>query len=399
MAGDAAARGMLGLPEDRPLIVTGHAPHVPHPGLLAKYIAARSLADRCGGVLVNLVIDTGTDHLARLDVPVRSKGGLLSAASVAMADERDGVVATRAAAEVRPLAVPAAATPEVRDALTDVWSAWTQAEGSTAAAQAGDMIERLLSPRVGAFRSTYASTLLSTPRGAQLLDAARADPQGCVDAYNAAARASGGRVRVLDPHEMPFWAVNAAGVRRRASDADLGGSDTLMPTALVTTAIVRCSLADVFVHGTGGWAYDRVMEPWVRDWLGWSPAPAVMVTATLPLAGDLADASLRAARQARHDPAGSAGVSEMKRSWLRKIESLPRGGGARREAFRQMHDALKAASNPSMVRGASRAAAAARRRDWPFLFYACEDLDAMEAAVNAAADPRRSTAGGPCPRR
>jgi len=385
----------LGLPADCPLIVTGHAPHVPHPGVLAKYIGARALADQCGGAVVNLVIDTGVERVGGVEVPLLGPDGLVSAKQVRCAVERDGVLAMRGPADVQPRAMPASLMPQAVGGLASIWDAWERAEGATAATQAADMVGRLLEPHVGVMQVVYASRLLETPLGRELMDAARSDPKACVDAYNAAAGA--GRVRPLEQDETPFWVVEE-GVRRRATVVDLSRAQPLLPTALVTTAIARTCLADVFVHGFGGWSYDRSMEAWVQSWLGWTPAAAVMATATVPLASDLADQAIQTGRQARHDPAGNEGVSDMKQEWLRKIESLPRGGSARREAFKQMHAALSQVAGAGERDVAVRAsAAAARRRDWAFPFYVDADLEALPAAIIEAAGLQHPTCGEPCP--
>src|SRR3989304_928757 len=42
---------------DRPIIVTGHQPAFIHPGVWAKHIVSVRLADRPGGIALNLVVD------------------------------------------------------------------------------------------------------------------------------------------------------------------------------------------------------------------------------------------------------------------------------------------------------------------------------------------------------
>src|SRR5690606_35198771 len=90
----------------------------------------------------------------------------------------------------------------------------------------------------------------------------------------------------------------------------LGDPTTLMPRALSMTALVRMHACELFIHGTGGAAYDAITDEWIPAWLGVPVAPTGMATATmhLPLdrfaidAGTVREAATLA-HKARHDPA------------------------------------------------------------------------------------------------
>ena len=84
--------------------------------------------------------------------------------------------------------------------------------------------------------------------------------------------------------EVPLWRIRDDGRRMRAYDSDVErwlddppGAPRLMPRALMLTALVRLAMCDLFVHGTGGAAYDTVMEAWISSWLGVTPAPIGVV--------------------------------------------------------------------------------------------------------------------------
>ena len=57
----------------------------------------------------------------------------------------------------------------------------------------------------------------------------------------------------------------------------------LRPRALLTTLIARLLVADVFVHGIGGAAYDRITDGIVRRLTGCDPPRYAVVTGTLRL--------------------------------------------------------------------------------------------------------------------
>ncbi|MCA9274359.1 MAG: hypothetical protein KDA31_15085, partial [Phycisphaerales bacterium] len=54
-------REQLGLPTDKPIIMTGHQAQLWHPGILAKLFAAQSVASQVGGVVVWLIVDMDTN--------------------------------------------------------------------------------------------------------------------------------------------------------------------------------------------------------------------------------------------------------------------------------------------------------------------------------------------------
>ena len=387
-------RSLLGLPTDRALIATGHLPNVPHPGILAKYIAAQMLAEKADGCVVNLVIDTGLEAVGQLDVPIGNAPTDLSAASISMLEECEGVLAIRPAA--RPVVFDAPqASAKVRADLETIQLAWQAGEGRTASEQAACMVSTLLQEHAPDIASVSAAGLLGTPLGLHMLDAIRHDPRACVEAYNTAARRHPGVCKVLDTSgdiELPLWVVTGQ-TRRAAYVADLDSPASLQPRALVTTAIMRGSVADVFIHGTGGWLYDEVMEAWMQDWLQWPLSPRLMVSGTVRLPR-CDDASIERGlaeirddvRRMRHDPAGAGGQGQSrdKKAWLAELAALPRGSDARRAAFQEMHKALSGAGDSVDRLSAARVSAkVASRRDWAFPLCSSVDINHLATAIRA----------------
>ena len=59
------------LPTDVPIIMVGHQPELYHPGILAKFIAARRIANEVDGVVVFLVVDHHIGNVGKLDFCVQ----------------------------------------------------------------------------------------------------------------------------------------------------------------------------------------------------------------------------------------------------------------------------------------------------------------------------------------
>src|SRR5579864_8908961 len=67
----------LGLPGDRPVIMSGHQAQVWHPGILAKLMAARSAAKLSAAAVAWLVVDQDDHEPWEIRYPVRRGDGRL----------------------------------------------------------------------------------------------------------------------------------------------------------------------------------------------------------------------------------------------------------------------------------------------------------------------------------
>lgn len=200
---------------------------------------------------------------------------------------------------------------------------------------------------------------------------------------------------------MRAWADD---LERAAGGA---GSIVLRPRALLLTALMRLGPCDLFVHGTGGAAYDVAMGRWLLDWLGVHVAPSATATASMHLPFPEGEApridlhvAQHALRDARFDPEqGEASTQATtrpgphKRRLLAAIDAAPRRSFQRRAAWRTLHDELAGmrAEHASSLAACERALEVAQRqarerpivesRTWPFPFFEPGALESLRATV------------------
>ncbi|MCL4210883.1 MAG: hypothetical protein HRU76_08810 [Phycisphaeraceae bacterium] len=429
-------RRELGLPEQAVIIATGHQAAIWHPGILVKYIAADRLVRtiRREAIALDVIVDQDVNDVAAIEAPVRPGAGRLAARRVALLPEAAGddsrPVESRAASQPLPLPAGVAwALPSVEAGLGRTREALAlQAGASNAAMQFAGAAAELRSPWVGAMPRVFASGLPRSSFSQALVSAMLLDPRGCAGTYNAAvAEASDAGLTMLEVTgssvELPLWRLDEAGRRTPVFAHELESVDPawLRPRALTMTAIIRLAVADLFIHGRGGFIYDRVMERWINAWLGLPAAPMTLATADvrlpLPTATDQGVAEAIASyRRVWHDPpladaveekspsrdregaVDGPSISPAKRALLDRVYAAPRRSPARRAAFDAYQRWLRQAraARPEVIDAARRSidlAIADRaereiaiRRDWPFPLYPREVLDELARAVEHAID-------------
>lgn len=435
----AAATGADRADPDAPLVGTGHQPRFWHPGIVVKPILANLLAERSGGTALHVIVEQDADPPLSFDVPVRRDDGTLGVRRIEPLRHESGVIVARiapfdpdAALGERGLEAllargSAPATESVAAGLAAMSGALRRRRGeSDLARQVTEAAFDLLEPVTPRLPIIGSGALLSTTFAGELLRAMARDPIACAQAYNAAVAGvpdSAPPLRILDDRvEVPLWRLDDAGRRMHAWEDDLdrfrAGTVQLLPRALLMTALLRVGLCDLFLHGTGGAAYDVAMERWMHAWLGAPTAPAGSATATrlLPLPAttpqpEAPRATLLARyrralsdpesidREGNSDRAGNLDASSgappgpWKRSMLDEIDRLPRRSPQRRSAWRAMHDELeqrRAASAPALdalaqdVRDAEtwlRIEPILHTRTWPFPFHDETTLRDLRAAV------------------
>jgi hypothetical protein len=336
-------RQQLGLPVDRPLVMSGHQAGLWHTGILAKHLALRHLALH-GLATAWLVVDQDpeTDGLGLLRVPVRRApqdaespapsphphAPRWTVAHIPLAPEP---VLARLRLEHAPAAIPSFdlrlkpddpghAIPEgwilpetLRAPLRRIASLWPAPSTALSAARQGALAAQALAAALlpGPAHDhplVFASTLNRTDFFTALLHRISDDPQRCVDFYNRALQDSpDARLAPLAIHgaskriELPLWFIDpATGERRRVTTRNLPemAPPFLAPRALLMTLALRLGACDLFIHGLGGGAtpsgppaphdpaapgYDRATERWAASWLGAVLAPAVACSATMHL--------------------------------------------------------------------------------------------------------------------
>jgi hypothetical protein len=408
------ARRTLDLP-DGPILATGHQSECWHAGILAKSLWVQALARRQSGLAVHLVVDQDGFDGMPVEWPFQRQDGWWG-----VRGHRFGAFAADRAAlrcpAFRPRAVQAGegVTETVAGGLAALQSALlAHASETDAAMQGARAILDLARPWLEPPRVVRASELMRTDLARRLLERMLADPQACATAFNLSLRHAPRAARMLQVRgaesELPVWLLGREGARVRASPRELRAAidsgDTILPRAFLMSALARTALADRFVHGLGGGVYEQATDRWLRDWLGWSPPPHDVVSASvrmdLPMPTQGPAPSLPW-RRAWCDPeildAGGTGPSAARRRALALIAAIPPRDPRRRTAFRELVNERNAArlrrsGELDALRGAEESAGAARvarelaaRRTWCFALLEPARVTALRDALEARAD-------------
>ncbi len=406
-----ATRASLGLPTDRPIVMTGHHAEWWHPGLIVKYIAAQHLARAHDAAWSWLLVDHKECDPFRLDVPVLDELGVLTRATVRMSDAPDAGVVSSSLASAHPEQRPVSGSmPEtIRNGLEHVIRAMeTHADAPTALDQWMLGMRDTLAPEIALPDPIYATRLLNAPAVRTLIERMRDEPFACALAYNRAAEtvpeAGLAPLHVgVDPGavELPLWWITDQSTLGRvfAGDLDAIAPDRLAPRALLLTGLARWLLCDLFIHGAGGSVYDRATEHWFARWLGVGLAPMGAITADVRLPLDVPEVTakdVRAAAQfvhrARHQPAllGDNDAQRAKFERVRAIRDMPPGSSERRTEFIRMHteldqvraghaeDLASLESQRRTLESRHRSRAVALARDWAFALH---NHDARRALI------------------
>lgn len=420
----SSARAELGL-EAGPVVATGHQTLLWHPGILVKYLLVEAL--RSGGGpfgAANLVVDQHTGDFDRYEVPVLRADEGLSVAAVALTEHRPEVPmgALPAFDPAPPPRGLRAALPSVGEGVRRIFEAVSAHRGERSAAlQMAAALEDLMSAWVSPMPRVLSSDLISTRLSRALVERMARDPARCARLYNEAVasvpRAGMHPLAIAgNSVELPLWYLGPGRRRCRATDAHARdwlarGEPPLLPRALFLTALVRLAMCDLFVHGTGGAAYDRAMEIWLERWLGVRPAPIAVATATLRLplrpegaAAASSDRASSALRKLWHDPADEGRApSKAKQAILERIRAAPRRSAQRRELFAMLHRYLAEArrTHESAIGAARDRLEHARRaraetpilerRTWAFPLYPRAMIDELAAEVARRAGVARSS--------
>lgn len=406
-------REQMGLPGRRPLVMSGHQAGLWHAGIAGKYFALRSLEGVASTAW--LVADLDENDVMHLRVPVRDARGAWSAQRVNLASKDEGH--PDAASGYRP---PVPARLDVPDRARRAAEAMerARAQARTLGEQGHRAAELVLADAgIGLVRPVvFGSLTARTDLFGQLVSRMCEEPEACVRAYNeAAAEFADAGVRALmcrgerGRFELPVWRVGMNQPRspvivERGQQLDVSG---LAPRGLLMTGMLRLAGCELFIHGTGGGAYDRVTERWLSRWIGpeavLSPTAVVSATRLVDLGVELVDPQCAAravavAHRARHDPAllGDEAGGQRKRELVAMIDGAARGSVERARAFGELH-ALRRASlrehSTALVRleeqaermkSALASGEAAQDRTWSIALHEPETLRSLDEQVRAA---------------
>jgi hypothetical protein len=350
------AREELRLP-NIPLVVVGHQPEIFHPGILAKFIAGECVAAQVGGALVHLVVDHHLGTSGTIDIP-NKKGARLTTSVLQVAN-----LDTTCAMRDQPRVTPVQGT-----VFTD---ALANASGENAAMQFANATDSLMSPYVTVAHCIAGTSLLKTSLGNAIVSHMLKDPDACITTYNyAVSQFPNCGIDSLDTNELPLWQM----AHNEPFD---GNSDDLRPRALLLTLLARLAVGDLFVHGTGGYAYDAVMELWVERWLGVSLCAKVMATADVRLTFDVD--TIEDERNRYFDAP---------KQMVDAIENAPYQSAEKRLHFLALHKYLEQKGHKPDTPGIKKTLKIAHRRDWAFPLYDEFQLMQLKDSFTSCAAPR-----------
>lgn len=406
---ESSAREALGLDVDRPIVMSGHQPIVFHNGILAKLIALDEAAKRANAQAVWIVPDQDAVDPGSVRLPVGMRESLQAELVEILPDGavQPGVaVGSIAAAEIQ--------TPS-HERLKPIAEWLDQYAGMESLAQqfAYATIERACevlgidTPRV-----IFASELFGADALYEIIETMRDDPALCAQSYNnAVVKYPDAGVRALvigdGKIELPLWGCKfgEARVAIDTTNIDSFAKDELLPRGLLMSALVRAHLADLFIHGTGGYVYDQISEDWFRDWLGIELQPMAMVTATQHLELGFSVDETIDAQQAKwalhhvgHTPAmvGDQSRQQRKDDLVSQIGSLDPKDAQREVLYRQLQALLREyrdehqaeikvfAERSDQAIRLARQYELARDRTWAFVFFGNEALQSLDRATRAA---------------
>lgn len=410
--------------------MAGHQAGLWHPGILSKRFAIEAIAAQQGDQQGEqqgeqhraqpawLVVDQDDNDPGEIAFPTKTDGRWRRV-STTLRPKRDRPppgTPTGGAPAFKPRPVerlePTTET-GVRHALFAAHDALAaHADAPTAAQQAARAVDDLLGDRMPCVTATELSeTELFRSVVADIAD----QPDSCRDAFNhAVSQHPRSGLRPLREGELPLWRVADTGPRRSANTRDdVGGNhaDTgVLPRGILMTLLARLAGCDLFLHGTGGLAYEPAADAWLELWRpasleGITPAPFAGITADLrlplspegvPTAADAARAHWLAHASA-HSPAllGDDDAEQEKQRLLKEIGSLPRRHPGRAAAYVALHELLAATRHnhdaelqavrdrAERMHDAYRDRDVLSARDWPFVFYSTEALGGLRAAVEA----------------
>lgn len=413
-------------PPANPLIATGHQAQLWHPGILAKDIALGIAADNLRAQRLHVVVDQDINDAWRLDVPY-AQGDALKVRNATLAAQLPGVpTGFQPTADPRHLKEQLASlgsplTGALSEAMHDLPDCRTLAE------QVAVVLARLKQPYAGDVPIMMTSDLAGLDVYESIVSRMFNDARRCALAYNNAVAAHPGAGMTplavgRELVEMPLWAVAWDRPRRRAF-VDLADTDpmfvyedgqaidrstaTLLPRALLLTAVMRSAVCDLFIHGTGGLEYDQITEAWWHNWANEQLAPMAGVTADVFLDFDapVADrAELHRAVWRRHHLPHNLDrelnldgpAVQRKRDLIAHMDD-DRDRIRRRQAFKELHrinDEL-AQQNADLLAQADREvhrarlgianSRTARRRDWCFALYPPHSLHALRRGLSGGA--------------
>ena len=401
----------------------GHQPIVWHAGILAKFVAASSVADAHGpsGQWIHFLSDQDVIDPFRIDLPARDRNGSVRRSSLRLTLENshissNAVPFARPAQSAIHLGNEAIASPAASAVLDQVIAAINRASD---APNAGVQMARAMLHCAN--RWVNPPTAIVESRSLLMCDAAReilqkifAAPEECAVHFNAALKFDSRAARPLRENglrsEVPVWGVREDGCRERIDAVEaqrrFDRGLPLLPRAFLASGLMRLT-CDLFFHGTGGVRYERVGERWWRDFLDVQLPDFGSATATIiPLPSDLGlnfdphTLPLATWREAWWDPTrldrahdSHSMIEPTRAALLQRIADAPRKSRERRadyralcdhiNSLRQRHSTELASLELTETKGKALRTqrALANDRTWPFGLMRESSVDLMATAI------------------
>ncbi len=410
-------REQMGLPVDRPIVMTGHQVALWHPGILAKLLAAGAFATSIHADAAWLWVDQDDNDPTKLRVPTQPRDGSVGVTTWDLAPSAmvPGGTPVAARPPIEPTPFDAVPHPATREGAAEAIarSLLGHMNEPSLARQFAKAAFDLLNGIVPEPAQIFASTLQRTDLFAEMVESMGREPRTMAEAYNEACAAfADAGIRPLTIREgaieLPLWRIRPGEARMPVYSTQLDDipRDQLAPRALLMTAIVRLAGCDLFIHGTGGEAYDRITEQWIKAWLGADLAPIAVASATrtldvsdtvLPTDDEIAEARSRA-HSAKHDPSivGDQDAADRKADLINRIEHAKQAGDNPAPLFREMQRLLadyreRSASaireieeEAEKLDAMKELAAIAHDRTWAFALYPLDVLDDLQHQIDHA---------------
>lgn len=346
-------RGELaGASIDRPVLAAGHQPEFAHPGVWAKNVALRHVADQLGHGALDLVVDNHAPRSGHMTVPLVNGRGWVETRRVKVAD-----LAAGASYEGRPK-LDERHWQQSRDEIQALVRTWTDAScveiylnGLGEAESPRDFVDQHLAGRRAldrSFETALTQWRVSDVYGGSFVADLLLKADAFASCYNESLAGYRRTYGVADPNrplpdlgregdriESPFWVYRPGGPRRRlwlegsgerialyGDTQQVGALEReylkrepssamarlapwrIRPRALTLTLWARLLACDLFIHGIGGAKYDRITDRILEKYYGIEPPAYACVSATLRLPlprREGSEAEVRTARQALRD--------------------------------------------------------------------------------------------------
>lgn len=313
-------------------IVTGHQAWHYHPGILAKYIALSAIHQQQHAVAddasnnqnrpLNIVVAHDTYEPLTIQLPV-NQGGVLSTYRLELGQQANDVPvcfqhpidasdAVQKLIEIR--ATVGGEIPVETDRIIEAWQAAATHQkqvGTFAnlADQVAWVMQEMMQPITGPYENQSTLTLLKQWGQSflrDLLDDTHTSIH-CLNQATAKYPQAGMRPLHLGTNlvELPLWHLaerqrlpvyaitdgqQTLELTSRVGTIDLDHAlehQTLVPRAVTLTAVMRSTIASLFIHGTGGGIYDAITEHWFQLWQNKTLQSKAVISADLYLPLDV----------------------------------------------------------------------------------------------------------------